>query len=92
MTTQTSVVRAVRGPAPTVKDQGEETSAMPAKKNEARRMLAMKDVVRIVRKHRNTVWRWIREKKFPRPHRLPSGQPMWFEDEVTEWQGSDETE
>ncbi|WP_180977576.1 helix-turn-helix transcriptional regulator [Janthinobacterium sp. ROICE36] len=32
-----------------------------------------------------TVWRWVREGKFPAPHKISAGVTVWNESDVDAW-------
>lgn len=34
---------------------------------------------------RTTIWRWVRENKFPQPIRLSSGIRVWLLDDIYRW-------
>jgi predicted DNA-binding transcriptional regulator AlpA len=48
-------------------------------------VLYMADVVRIVRRHRSTILRWIARQQFP-PKSVPPGQPKgWLRADIERW-------
>lgn len=54
------------------------------------RRLNIKDIENLTGKHRTTVWRWIKAKKFPPPQYI-NGQRSWTEDVIAEWNDNLET-
>lgn len=51
-------------------------------------LLRKKDLCQRYQINRTTLDRWVSANKFPRPIRLPGGQPAWREDQVNEWEQS----
>lgn len=37
---------------------------------------------------RGTIWKWTREKKFPKPVKISKGCTRWILDEVIKWESS----
>lgn len=40
--------------------------------------------------HEKTIWRWVREGKFPKPVRLSPGCVRWRESDLAEWEATRE--
>lgn len=53
-------------------------------------LLRRKDVCRRYQIDRTTLHRWVCHGKFPRPVRLPGGQPAWRIDTLDKWERSRE--
>ncbi len=49
------------------------------------RRLNTSDIEAITRKTRQTIWRWIKADKFPKPQYI-NGQRSWTEEVILEWQ------
>ncbi len=49
------------------------------------RLLRLRDVQRRVSLGRSTIYRWMDEGKFPRPHALGDYCVRWLESDIDEW-------
>jgi len=49
-------------------------------------MLTIDQVLQIVPLGRSTLKRKVRLQTFPQPHYLSANKPIWYDDEVREWQ------
>jgi predicted DNA-binding transcriptional regulator AlpA len=53
-----------------------------------RKMLTIKQVLKLVPVSEKTLYRMQRDKDFPRSHPLDGKRRFWFEDEIAAWQKS----
>jgi predicted DNA-binding transcriptional regulator AlpA len=53
--------------------------------SETDEILRTRDVVRIIKHHRCTLFRWVRAKKFPPKHQLAGLSPGWRRSDVMAW-------
>lgn len=53
--------------------------------SETDEILRTRDVVRIIKHHRCTLFRWVRAKKFPAKHKLAGLSPGWRRSDVMAW-------
>ncbi|TYL87382.1 helix-turn-helix transcriptional regulator [Bradyrhizobium cytisi] len=53
---------------------------------EARRMLTMDQVLELVPVGKSTLKRMIKSKDFPSAHYITPNKPIWYEDEIVDWQ------
>lgn len=49
------------------------------------RLLTMKQVREIVPKNKATIYRWIKQDRFPKGHRIGPASVAWLRSEVLEW-------
>jgi len=57
-----------------------------------RPMIRMQEIVKIIRVHRSTIYRWMERDQFPRPINLGDGVIAFYEDEVIAWQKNREAQ
>jgi prophage regulatory protein len=75
-------------PAPGAAKNGKRELEMNEQSGGARRMLTIDQVLQIVPIGRSTLKRKIRLNDFPPPHYLSANKPIWYEDEVRDWQAA----
>jgi prophage regulatory protein len=52
-----------------------------------RQRVKIRDIEKLTGKHRQTIWRWCKEGRFPKPHYLgDSPDRLWFKDEIEAWE------
>ncbi|KRR14604.1 hypothetical protein CQ12_10765 [Bradyrhizobium jicamae] len=51
-----------------------------------RRMLTEEQVLAIIPVSGVTLWRMVRDGRFPRPHYISPNRKVWFSDEIVAWQ------
>ena len=50
-----------------------------------KRLLRVKQVAAITSMGISTVWRYVKEDKFPKPHKVSAGVTVWNSDDVEAW-------
>ncbi len=41
-------------------------------------------VTKIVKRHRQTIWRWVKHDEFPKPFKI-GNRNVWYENSIYEW-------
>lgn len=49
------------------------------------KLISMREVKEMTGKSRSTIWRWIRDGKFPKPRQVGTRDIGWLESEIEEW-------
>lgn len=60
--------------------------------NDETRYLKDRTVAAMVQVHPVTVWRWVRQGKFPKPIKLDTGSTRWRMSDVQEWMDKQEVQ
>jgi len=50
-----------------------------------KKLLRVKQVAEITSLGVSTVWRYVKEDKFPKPHKLSSGVTAWSSEDIEAW-------
>lgn len=80
-----ATTESVADPSPTDRRHREDDVRALLPLDEPRRALRVPEVKRRTGLSRTTIWRLVRAKEFPRPHRLSRNAVGWYEDDVDRW-------
>ncbi len=60
-------------------NENEETTSVPI------RLIRLKEVMHRVGLGRSTIYRWMNEGKFPKPHQIGTYNVRWLESDIDDW-------
>lgn len=50
-----------------------------------KKFLRIKDVIEITSLAKSTIWLWVKEEKFPRPHKISTRVTVWNIKDIQNW-------